>query len=386
MSNSVDSVKRAQCVNRHLKKQKNDYTLLKIPYKIDYIKLLSDIHINKSHISLNKLINEFYLAGYTYKGIISDSKKIIQNCVTCAQKKREYYKREPTKQIIFTKPFERFIGDLTELPAELVEKTNYKYQFNLIDHFSKYSFSYILNNKSADTILRCLKECFEKNGIPEELGTDNGTEFVNRKVKNFLISKNIKFIHGKAFNPRSQGCVERLHRTLKINLISKKIDDGEKFDLLQANNQILLNYNNTIHQTTKFKPIEVFFSTSDEIKEQVYINTLNSFKHLNSDNTKFSNLEKVLLFTNFVIDKIKSTKNKKYLVRNKVKKKNSFFKICASICENYNNGFYNIIIEKDYKIYDLEQYEICYVSSDLLKKVEENIWDEIYYENYRKEF
>ena len=187
---------------------------------------------------------------------------------------------------------------------------------NLIDHFSQYSFSYILNNKSADTILQCLKECFVKNGIPEELGTDNGTEFVNRKVKNFLISKNIKFIHGKAFNPRSQGCVERLHRTLKINLISKKIDDGEKFDLLQANNQILLNYNNTIHQTTKFKPIEVFFSTSDEIKEQVYINTLNSFKHLNSDNTKFSNLEKVLLFTNFVIDKIKSTKNKKYLVRN----------------------------------------------------------------------
>ena len=40
-----------------------------------------------------------------------------------------------------------------------------------------------------------------------------------------------------------------------------------------------------------------------------------------------------------------------------------------------------MIIEKDYKIYDLEQYEICYVSSDLLKKVEENIWDEIYYEN-----
>ena len=89
MSNSVDSVKRAQCVNRHLKKQKNDYTLLKIPYKIDYIKLLSDIHINKSHISLNKLINEFYLAGYTYKGIISDSKKNnTKLCYLCSKKKR----------------------------------------------------------------------------------------------------------------------------------------------------------------------------------------------------------------------------------------------------------------------------------------------------------
>ena len=47
---------------------------------------------------------------------------------------------------------------------------------------------------------------------------------------------------------------------------------------------------------------------------------------MNSDNTKFSNLEKVLLFTNFVIDKIKSTKNKKYLVRNKVKKRIVFLK------------------------------------------------------------
>ena len=126
--------------------------------------------------------------------------------------------------------------------------------------------------------------------------------------------------------------MEKIYQTLKINLISKKIDEGEKFDLLQANSQILLNYNNTIHQTTKFKPIEILFSTSDEIIEQVYINTINSFKYLNSDNTKFSNLEKVLLFTNFVIDKIKSIKNKKYLVRNKVKKKNSFFKIYDFIC------------------------------------------------------
>ena len=59
------------------------------------------------------------------------------------KKKREYLKREPTKQIIFTKPFERFLADLTELPIELTENSNIKYQLNIIDHFSKHGFIYL---------------------------------------------------------------------------------------------------------------------------------------------------------------------------------------------------------------------------------------------------
>ena len=34
-------------INRHLKKNINDYTLLKIPFKLDYIKQLKDLHIKK---------------------------------------------------------------------------------------------------------------------------------------------------------------------------------------------------------------------------------------------------------------------------------------------------------------------------------------------------
>ena len=45
---------------------------------------------------------------------------------------------------------------------------------------------------------------------------------------------------------------------------------------------------------------------------------------------------------------------------------------------SFNNDFYNIIIEKNYKNYDLKKFDICYVKSDLLKKVEEDIWNEIY--------
>ena len=236
-------------------------------------------------------------------------------------KKRDYFKREPIKQIIFKKPLERFLADLTELPYEIAEGTEFKYQLNIIDHFSKYGFSYLLENKTADKVYGVIEACLNKNGFPHELGTDNNTEFLNKKLKQFLSINDVKFIHGKSFHPRSQGCVERLHRTFKIKLICEKLEYGDSFDIIKSNNMILFNYNNSVHSTTGYKPIEVFFSTSDNLYGEVFTNTLNFFKYVNTDHTVFQQFEKILLYSNFIIDKSKSKLGLKYLVFNKVKKK-----------------------------------------------------------------
>ena len=114
--------------------------------------------------------------------------------------------------------------------------------------------------------------------------------------------KNIKFIHGKIFNPRSQGSVERLHRTLKVNLLSYKLDKGDNFDLPNMLSKVLYNYNNTIHETTQFKAFEVFYTNNEDIKEKIYFNTLNSFKKINVDASIFTSTEKVLLYNNFIVE------------------------------------------------------------------------------------
>lgn len=87
---------------------------------------------------------------------------------------------------------------------------------------------------------------------------------------------------------------------------------------------ILFNYNNSVYSTTGYKPIEVFFSTSDNLYGEVFSNTLNSFKYVNTDHTVFQQFEKILLYSNFIIDKSKSKLGLKYLVFNKVKKKNIY--------------------------------------------------------------
>ena len=96
--------------------------------------------------------------------------------------------------------------DLTELPIELKKlksNNNYTYLFNIINHFSKFGMSFLLKNKDSKTILKYLKTALECNGYPTELGSDNGKEFYNELVDNYLKEKSIIYIQGTPYNPHS---------------------------------------------------------------------------------------------------------------------------------------------------------------------------------------
>ena len=66
--------------------------------------------------------------------------------------------------------------------------SKYKYILTIIDHFSRFSDSYLLTDKKQTTILEKIKNFFEFYGEPNEFQTDNGREFVNRTIINYLNS------------------------------------------------------------------------------------------------------------------------------------------------------------------------------------------------------
>lgn len=123
-----------------------NYALKNLKIKIKELKKQKTGTKKKYHCSLNIIIKDFYRRGFAYKGNFKNCKSIIEFCPNCNQKKTNYYKREPRQQLIFNKPLERVIADLTELPYELIYNAGYKYQLNLIDHFSKFTFSYKLKD------------------------------------------------------------------------------------------------------------------------------------------------------------------------------------------------------------------------------------------------
>ena len=141
--------------------------------------------------------------------------------------------------------------DLTYLPVHLCSNTKIKYLLNLIDHFSKFIISQPVGGGSGKTVEKKLEMCFKEYGVPEQLGSDNGSEFTNKDVTKLLKKHNIRHVYGKPYCPHSQRIMERAHRTIKTAILAKYLENKKNFNLINSLKDVVLTLNNTIHVTTK---------------------------------------------------------------------------------------------------------------------------------------
>ena len=87
--------------------------------------------------------------------------------------------------------------DLWYLPKEIWDKVNYKYIMDIIDHFSKWMWSYPMKEKTAQEAVTCIKSFIFSFGLPKKLHTDNGLEVKNKLMDDFCSKYNIKHIYSK---------------------------------------------------------------------------------------------------------------------------------------------------------------------------------------------
>ncbi|KAI5148741.1 hypothetical protein ENBRE01_0515, partial [Enteropsectra breve] len=105
--------------------------------------------------------------------------------------------------------------DCVDLRRYMNENDGFCWLLNVIDTYTKYLWSFKMKNKSAESVKDCLKYIFNNFGPPLEIQSDNGCEFKNQLLRNFLLSLNIRIIHGRPRNPKAQGQVERVNQTIK---------------------------------------------------------------------------------------------------------------------------------------------------------------------------
>ena len=351
------------------------YHLLYIPETLDIISYLNSLHIEDGHKGITSLRQYLVNNNIFFEGSTILTQYTVKNCLSCSGKNKNKIKREPPKQIITYFPRQRYIMDLTELPIELKENTNYKYLFNIIDHFSKFGISFLIENKESSTIFKYLKIALECNGFPNEIGSDNGKEFRNNLIDDYLKSKNINYIHGMPYNPHSQGVVERFHKTIKDGLYCLYEDDPHNFEIKQSLELIIKKYNNHIHSSTKYTPNEIFYSKDEELIKKVLENIKSSFKKTFGEQN-FKDNENCLLNTKYKINKIGDDKEPGILIYDKIKKKNLYGKINVTIL-NKSGTNYKIKIQKDYKDLNLYKNDLYIVEYKLLSKCSEKVWNSL---------
>ena len=92
-----------------------------------------------------------------------------------------------------------------------------KYVATFLDDYSKMSFVRILSYKSATTtavreVIRLLEN--QTGETVRAIQTDNGSEYVNAELTEYLRSKGIIHQTTVPYNPEQNGAAERLNRTL----------------------------------------------------------------------------------------------------------------------------------------------------------------------------
>ncbi len=66
-----------------------------------------------------------------------------------------------------------------------------------------------MNNKKAFNILRSIEDFINLYGISKSIGSDNGREFKNKIINDYLYKNKINFIHGLPYKPHSQRVCKR---------------------------------------------------------------------------------------------------------------------------------------------------------------------------------
>ena len=109
------------------------------------------------------------------------------------------------------------------------------------------------------------------------LQSDNGTEFKNKLLGDYLQKKKIDHIFGSPYHPQSQGSVEVFNRIIQNFLTSAKDALKKNFNLKEYVIEFLHYYNERTHSTTKYKPRERVERAQDhDFIKQVKDNTLKS--------------------------------------------------------------------------------------------------------------
>ena len=120
----------------------------------------------------------------TWLRITSDVKEACRSCPTCQRSAPTTMKTAPLHSLpIIRTPFERVAMDIFG-PLKRT-KSGYKYLLVIMDYATKWPEAFPLRNVTTESVVECLIELTARLGVPKEVLTDNGTNFVSRTMKKF---------------------------------------------------------------------------------------------------------------------------------------------------------------------------------------------------------
>uniref|UniRef100_A0A8C6MC31 Gypsy retrotransposon integrase-like protein 1 n=1 Tax=Nothobranchius furzeri TaxID=105023 RepID=A0A8C6MC31_NOTFU len=151
---------------------------------------------------------------FWWPSLYRDTKDYISGCHVCSQQKGDH--RPPAGLLqplpVPSRPWSHIVDFVCGLP----NSHGFNTILTIVDHFSKACHLVPLKSLPSSTVTAQLlvKHVFHLHGIPEEILSDRGPQFISRLWKDFAASLGAQVALTSGYHPQSNGQCERMNQEL----------------------------------------------------------------------------------------------------------------------------------------------------------------------------
>ena len=209
-------------------------------------------HCSKAK-TLNRIKERFFWHGMSTK-----VRDYCKSCDICQKTQPKSKTRDIPLEFMprIDYPFKRVAIDLVG-PLHPSSEEKHTHILTIIDIATRYPEAIPLKKTDSVTVAEALFSVFSRMGIPEEILSDNGSQFTSEMMKEFHELLSIKGVHSSPYHAQSNGVIERFHGTLKPML--KKVIVEQPRQWHRYIPALLFAVRELPNASTGFSPFEMMF-------------------------------------------------------------------------------------------------------------------------------
>ena len=209
------------------------------------------------HMGVQKTLNRI-LAQFYWPGMQGDVSRFCKSCDIC---QRTIPKGRVTKVPLVEMPtvgipFQRVAVDLVG-PIWPATDRGHQYILTIVDYATRYPEAVPLMKIDTQTVAEALFEVYSRVGFPDEVLTDQGTQFTSAMMREVGRLISIRQLTTTPYHPMCNGLVERFNGTLKT--ILRRLSKERPCDWDRYLPAVLFAYREVPQESTHFSPFELLY-------------------------------------------------------------------------------------------------------------------------------
>ena len=251
-------IKKEGLLYREYKSQDKRYLQLVVPkgLRADVMKLAHE-SLMAGHLGRKKTIDRIR-TEFFWMGMNADITRFCISCDICQKTVPQgRIARVPLGRMpLIDVPFKRVAVDLVG-PIEPRSDGRHRYILTMIDYATRYPEAVPLQDAEATTVAEALVTMFSRVGIPDELQSDCGANFMSKVMEEVSRLLSLNHVTTSPRHPIANGAIERFHFTMKQMLKKTCKEEPKKWHLFLP--ALMFAIREVPNESTGFSPFELLY-------------------------------------------------------------------------------------------------------------------------------